>query len=292
MVWHDADSWLTLAFGPYLSTIVVTLVITLILPVLLHQFIYRRQTPASLPTFLLVGPSGAGKTAFLTLLERGKPSATHLSQTPLSASCTLPETSTATSSKYRSEGDPSYARSRQFLLVDTPGHGKLRHLVTAQLAKPDTLRGIIFLVDAAAVGEEAGLAEAAEYLHDVLLALQKRYTAAKTSKGPREMPVLVAANKLDLFTALPPNLVRIALEKAITDVRRTKAKGLRDSGVGMGEEDGVEDERDWLGDGGDGAFDFGQMDEVNVHVQVKGGNVMGADGADARDWWEWVAEQL
>jgi signal recognition particle receptor subunit beta len=164
--------------------------------------------------------------------------------------------------------------------------------VTAQLAKRDTLRGIIFLVDAAAAGEEAGLAEAAEYLHDVLLALQKRYTAAKTSKSPREMPVLVAANKLDLFTALPPNLVRIALEKAITDVRRTKAKGLRDSGVGMGEEDGVEDERDWLGDGGDGAFDFGQMDEVNVHVQVKGGNVMGADGADARDWWEWVAEQL
>ena len=164
--------------------------------------------------------------------------------------------------------------------------------MTAQLAKPDSLRGIIFLVDAAAAGEEAGLAEAAEYLHDVLLALQKRYTAAKTSKSPREVPVLVAANKLDLFTALPPNLVRIALEKAITDVRRTKAKGLRDSGVGMGEEDGVEDERDWLGDGGDGAFDFGQMDEVNVHVQVRGGNVMGADGADARDWWEWVAEQL
>ncbi|OCK91431.1 P-loop containing nucleoside triphosphate hydrolase protein [Cenococcum geophilum 1.58] len=292
MVWHDADSWLTLAFGPHLSTIVVTLVIALILPVLLHQFIYRRQTPASLPTFLLVGPSGAGKTAFLTFLERGKPSATHLSQTPLSASCTLPESSTAASSKYRSEGDPSHARSRRFLLVDTPGHGKLRHFVTAQLAKPDTLRGIIFLVDAAAVGEEAGLAEAAEYLHDVLLALQKRYTAAKTSKSPREVPVLVAANKLDLFTALPPDLVRIALEKAITDVRRTKAKGLRDSGVGMGEEDGVEDERDWLGDGGDGAFDFGQMDEVNVHVQVKGGNVMGADGADARDWWEWVAEQL
>lgn len=292
MVWHDADGWLTLAFGPHLSTIVVTLVIALILPVLLHQFIYRRQTPASLPTFLLVGPSGAGKTAFLTFLERGKPSATHLSQTPLSASCTLPESSTAASSKYRSEGDPSHARSRQFLLVDTPGHGKLRHFVTAQLAKPDSLRGIIFLVDAAAAGEEAGLAEAAEYLHDVLLALQKRYTAAKTSKSPREVPVLVAANKLDLFTALPPNLVRIALEKAITDVRRTKAKGLRDSGVGMGEEDGVEDERDWLGDGGDGAFDFGQMDEVNVHVQVKGGNVMGADGADARDWWEWVAEQL
>ena len=206
--------------------------------------------------------------------------------------CTLPESRTAASSKYRSEDDPSYARSRQFLLVDTPGHGKLRHFVTAQLAKPDALRGIIFLVDAAAAGEEAGLAEAAEYLHDVLLALQKRYTAAKTSKGPREMPVLVAANKLDLFTALPPNLVRVALEKAITDVRRTRAKGLRDSGVGMDEEDGVEDERGWLGDGGDGAFDFGQMDEVNVHVQVKGGNVVGVDGADAKDWWEWVAEQL
>lgn len=74
MAWHDQDSWLTAAFAPKLSTIIVSLLLTLLLPVLLHQFIYRRATPTTLPTFLLLGPSGGGKTAFLTLV-RALPSA-------------------------------------------------------------------------------------------------------------------------------------------------------------------------------------------------------------------------
>jgi signal recognition particle receptor subunit beta len=69
MAWYDEDSWLTAAFAPNLSTIAVTLLLTILLPILLHQFIYRKATPTALPSFLLIGPSGAGKTAFLTLVS-------------------------------------------------------------------------------------------------------------------------------------------------------------------------------------------------------------------------------
>lgn len=69
MAWYDEDSWLTQALSPKLSTILITLAATLLLPILLHSFLYRKAAVATgLPTFLLVGPSGGGKTAFTTLV--------------------------------------------------------------------------------------------------------------------------------------------------------------------------------------------------------------------------------
>lgn len=195
---------------------------------------------------------------------------------------------------------------KPFLLVDTPGHGKLRHHALDSLVRPQNLKGIVFLVDAADPGAssatgtagDAGLREAAEYLHDVLLLLQKRAMtmAAAGGKAARaaaaEMPVLVAANKLDLFTALPATLVKGVLEAEITKVRGSRAKGLLDSGIGMGDAGEVGEERDWLGDGGEGKFEFSQMEEVNVSVTVAGGSVAGAEGADVAKWWEWIGRQL
>lgn len=163
------------------------------------------------------------------------------------------------------------------------------------MINPTNVHGIVFVVDAASVAEETGLNEAAEYLHDVLLALQKRYTGAKTSKGPKEIPVLIAANKLDLFTALPPHLVKRSLEKAISELRKSRARGLKDSGGAMGDEEGLEEEdeeREWLGEGGEGSFTFEQMEEVGTHVAVQGGNVVGGDAAEVNGWWEWLAERL
>lgn len=145
------------------------------------------------------------------------------------------------------------------------------------------------------MAEDAGLNEAAEYLHDVLLALQKRYTGATSSKGPKEIPVLIAANKLDLFTALPPHLVKISLEKAISEVRKSRAKGLKDSGVAMGaadDDDSLDEEKEWLGEGGDGSFEFRQMEEAGTSVAVRGGNLLGGEGSDVKSWFEWIAEQL
>ncbi|KAF2242380.1 hypothetical protein BU26DRAFT_534873 [Trematosphaeria pertusa] len=292
MAWHDEDSWLTAAFAPKLSTIAFTFILAILLPILLHQFIYRKANPTTLPTFLLIGPSGGGKTALLTLTERNTVLPTHTSTVPLAIEALLPEGYTPNSAHYRSAGDPAYERARRFLLLDTPGHGKLRHFATTQLVNPTNVRGIIFVVDAASVAEEAGLNEAAEYLHDVLLALQKRYTGAKTSKGPKEIQVLIAANKMDLFTALPPHLVKIELEKAISEVRKSRAKGLKDSGVALaGEDDSLDEEREWLGEGGEGSFEFAQMEEVGTSVTVKGGNVTGG-GVDVKSWFEWIAEQL
>lgn len=220
--------------------------------------------------------------------DKGSASPTHVSQTPLSVQVALPPGARAGSDRYRSEHDVEPAARKQLRLIDTPGHGKLRHFALQQLAAPQGPKGVVFVVDAARLAADAGLAEAAEYLHDVLLALQRRYAAARSAAAP-EVPVLVAANKLDLFTALPAPLVRAALEGEITKVRDARAKGPLAAGVGEEEAGG---ERDWLGDGGEGRFEFRQMEEANVHVDVVGGNVLGAEGADVGGWWDWIAGQL
>jgi signal recognition particle receptor subunit beta len=149
-------------------------------------------------------------------------------------------------------------------------------------------------VDAAALAEEPGLNDAALYLHDVLLALQKRYTGSTTSKAPTGIPVLIAANKMDLFTALPANLVKHHLEKGISEVRRSRAKALRDAGKALsGGEDEVDEEKEWLGEGGEGEFEFSQMAEVGCSVQVVGANVLsGKEGGSVEGWWEWIGENL
>ncbi|KAH7064147.1 signal recognition particle receptor beta subunit-domain-containing protein [Paraphoma chrysanthemicola] len=295
MAWHDEDSWLTAALSPKPSTILLTIVVALVLPILVHTWLYRKAAAtAALPTFLLVGPSGGGKTAFTTLTERSSVAQTHTSTNPLTIEALLPSPHVPASSHYRSPGDPAFERSRRFLLLDTPGHGKLRHYATAALADPKTIRAIIFVVDAAVLAEESGLNEAASYLHDVLLALQKRYTNAKTSKGPKEIPVLIAANKMDLFTALPANLVKLQLEKGITQVRISRAKALRDAGAALsGGEDEVDEEKEWLGEGGEGAFEFSQMVEVGTQVDVIGANVVnGKEVGSVDGWWEWIAGHL
>ena len=152
------------------------------------------------------------------------------------------------------------------------------------------------MVDAADVSTTSSgtsneaLRQAAEYLHDLLLLLQKRANT-KSPRGPTELPVLVAANKLDLFTALPAPLLKAALESEITNMRSLRTKGLLDSGIGMNDLD-IGDEKEWLGEGGEGKFDFTQMDEVNVSVTVAGGNVLGADGPDVKQWWDWIGSNL
>ncbi|KAL9101041.1 MAG: hypothetical protein Q9163_003656 [Psora crenata] len=225
--------------------------------------------------------------------ETGHNARTRTSQAPLTVECSLPVTTTAASSRYRSVNDTSYQEHKKFLLVDTPGHGKLRHHALDNLIQAQNLKGIIYMVDAADISagsvsgtENEPLRQAAEYLYDILLLLQKRTMGSK----PRAMSLLVAANKLDLFTALPAPLVKTALEAEITNVRESRNKGLLDSGVGMSESD-IRDEKEWLGDG-EGKFDFSQMVEANVSVTVAGGSVIGADGPDVKQWWDWVGNNL
>ncbi|KAL9130471.1 MAG: hypothetical protein Q9217_001343 [Psora testacea] len=231
----------------------------------------------------------------VTAFERGQDAQTRTSQAPLTVECFLPVTTAAASHKYRSVNDPSNKVHKKFLLVDTPGHGKLRHHALDSIMKAQNLKGIIFMVDAAEISagnvngtENEALRQAAEFLYDILLLLQKRTMSSKSAKD-RPLHIIVAVNKLDLFTALPTPLVKNALETEITKVRESRNKALLDSGVCMNDYD-VEDEKDWLGDG-EGNFDFSQMGQANVFVTVAGGNVVGPDGPDVKQWWNWVLHQ-
>ena len=189
----------------------------------------------------------------------------------------------------------------KYRIKDTPGHGKLREAQgTPQLLSMATskdpngrLRGVIFVVDTAALTEEEMLRDTASYLHDALLILQKRALnkGKSSSKVATEIPVLVAANKQDLFTALPPGSVREKLEAEIDRIRKTRSKGLMDAGA-------ADVEEEMLGnDDGLDKFSFKLLeDEVGVTVDVIGGAVKGDSeeelGSGLRKWEEWIGMRL
>jgi len=279
--------WVERILHPSPLALQIALVLVLAIPLLLHQVVFRRSGLTTLPSILLLGPSSSGKTALLTLVERGTTAETHTTQSPISVECSLPVGKIAGSDKYRSVNDPTFLVHKKFLLIDTPGHGKLRHHALENITNPQNLKGIIFLVDAntLSAGDE-GLRDAADYLHEVLLLLQKRTTSAKSAKAIKEMPVLVAGNKMDLFTALPAPLIKTTLEREITKIRVSRSKGLLDSGE-------TEEEKDeWLGEFGSDEFRFSQMEEFDVTLEVAGGNVLGEKGGSVDSWWKWIGERL
>ncbi|PVH81279.1 P-loop containing nucleoside triphosphate hydrolase protein [Cadophora sp. DSE1049] len=283
------QGWAHALLTPSPLGLVVAVLLAISIPILLHSFVFRTSGLVTLPSILLIGPSGSGKTSLLTLFERGAGALTHTSQTPIAVECHLPVGTVAKSNQYRSANDPSNQVHKKFLLVDTPGHGKLRHHALENITNPQNLKGLIFVVDAATLsaGDE-GLRQTADYLHDVLLVLQKR-VGTKAAKALKEIPVLIAANKMDLFTALPVALVKSSLEGEITKVRVSRSKGLLDSGIGMDDADDEKD--DWLGEMGSKEFKFSQMEEFDIAIEVAGGNVLG-DGPTVDKWWKWISERL
>lgn len=177
-----------------------------------------------------------------------------------------------------------------YKMIDTPGHGKLRLEESLAHLQNPTLRGIIFVVDASILdsADTAALRDTASYLHDVLLALQLRVTGKGTSKAKSEVPVLVAANKQDLFTALPAGAVRDRLQTEIERVRNSKAKGLTTVG-----KEGSEDDEEVLGGGGEEKFSFKMMQEYQVEVDVLGGAARSEEaGKGVRKWEEWIGSLL
>ncbi|KAK4034411.1 hypothetical protein C8A01DRAFT_39137 [Parachaetomium inaequale] len=333
------------SLAPSPTVIAVGLAIVLFIPVLLH-LLFSATTPyTTLPSVLLIGPPGAGKTALLTLFERGplynpdnrkepddqenpdneeppldKPTVadpvakTHTSQVPSTVELAV-ATDPNPSTTYRTDLDATGATAKKFLLVDTPGHPKLRrhalsHLqgsssptITPSALSPSSsethkskLKALVFVVDAAALGADSddtgGLAATAEYLYDVLITLQKRFHRRSGSRAPASVPVLVAANKLDLFTALPAALVKSNLEAELGRIRKTRSKGLLDSGEGGGDGDaGAEEGEGWLGGYGTEKFSFKEMMEFDIEVEVIGGNVLG-EGPGADKWWKWIGERV
>ncbi|KAK8932725.1 hypothetical protein H634G_07044 [Metarhizium anisopliae BRIP 53293] len=256
-------------------------------PILLHFVLASSATYTIAPTVLLVGPENAGKTSLLTLLERGtNPADTHTTQRTQSVELNA-TTDAKTKGSFRNHDDSSGTYTK-FLLVDTPGHGKLRNVAMAKLADADKLKAVVFMVDAAALGEQETLAPTAAYLYDVLLHLQRR--AGDKGKNKAAIPVLIAANKMDLFTALPANLVKSQLENELTRIRASKSKGLLDSGVGV-DEIGSEEQDSWLGEYGSEKFSFQQMGEFDIDVEVVPGSVTTKE-ADVDKWWWWMAQRV
>jgi signal recognition particle receptor subunit beta len=154
------------------------------------------------------------------------------------------------------------------------------------------LSGILYVVDAALLGtgDSASLKDSAVYLHDVLLRLQLRKTGKGGSKAKAEVPVLVAANKQDLFTALPPGAVRERLESEIERVRQSKSKGL----VDVGESREPDDENSVLGGGGEENFRFKMLEEeYGIRIEVVGGAVRGEEAGKGVERWEhWIGGRL
>ncbi len=69
MSWTHSQSWASSLMGPTPLAIGVAILLVLSVPLFLHLVIYRSSSSTTLPSFLLVGPSGAGKTALLTLVR-------------------------------------------------------------------------------------------------------------------------------------------------------------------------------------------------------------------------------
>ena len=227
--------------SPSAPVFIVGALIVFLVPILVHIFVTRSTPYTNLPSILLVGPPGAGKTSLLTLLERGdRAAATHTSQIPQSVELTVSTDAGVPLSFVEAAKEDAPGTHKKFLLVDTPGHGKLRNFSMDDVTAREGLKGVVFVVDAAALDEN--LSTTADYLYDVLLALQKRMGVGKTSRAPRAVHVLLAANKADLFTALPAALVKNNLEAELARVRAHRSKGLLDSGAGA--DDGDNDEND------------------------------------------------
>lgn len=73
MAGSDAQGLLSSLMAPSLSTILITALIALTIPILLHFTLYLSATKTHLPTFLLIGPRGSGKTSLITLVRATKP---------------------------------------------------------------------------------------------------------------------------------------------------------------------------------------------------------------------------
>ncbi|PHH89721.1 hypothetical protein CDD83_5418 [Cordyceps sp. RAO-2017] len=273
---------------PSIPLVLVGILVILGAPVLLHLILASSSTYTVPPVVVVVGPENAGKTALATLLERGtRPALTHTSQVTHSVELNA-STDSASKQSFRNHDDTTGTHTK-FLLVDTPGHAKLRNVAMGRLGRAEKLRAVVFMVDASALGEQDTLAPTAAYLYDVLLHLQKK-AAGDKAKAKAPVPLLVAANKTDLFTALPATMVKSHLEAELSRIRASKSKGLLDSGVGI-DDVGSEDQDSWLGEYGSAKFVFDQMREFGIEVEVVGGSVM-ADEADVDKWWWWMAQRV
>ncbi|KAK9492909.1 signal recognition particle receptor beta subunit-domain-containing protein [Lipomyces doorenjongii] len=242
-----------------------------------YELLFRKTKglAAGEPTFIIAGPSGSGKTSLFTLLRYGE------------KSTTLPSVEQNITTKFWLPNLPD--TGKPFALIDTPGHQKLRHgmfsaLQIAQAAR--TIHGVLYVVDASAMSRPEQLREAAEYLYDILRITER-------VRGGTD--VLVAANKSELFTAVPAKRLRTLLETELDKIRESRAKSVGKVGAGSDKHDSDDGDEDdgavvggsgWLGRRGEkGSF---RLEDLETDVMVIDGSV---DNGKIHPWIAWMEER-
>ncbi|KAL2890384.1 Signal recognition particle receptor subunit beta [Ceratocystis lukuohia] len=294
---REAITW---SLTPSYELFVVASFIVILIPLVLHYIVVKATPYTTLPSIVLAGPCNAGKTALLTLFENNKAAAeTHTSLLSTSVEFTA-STKASARDDHLQKNDVS-GQHTKFLIVDTPGHPKLRAIAGDQMTSlnpkkaadaDSVVKGIVFMVDASALSEPEILGPTAEYLYEILMLLQRRAASSKSSRPPPAVPVLIAANKMDLFTASPAAMVKAQLEMELSRIRSSRSKGLLDSGADSMDVN-ADDQDSWLGAYGTSneKFTFSQMLEFDIDIDVIGGNVVG-DGPGVNKWWSWMVERI
>ncbi|CAG8525418.1 9898_t:CDS:2 [Ambispora gerdemannii] len=111
-------------------------------------------------------------------------------------------------------------------IVDLPGHEKLRFKFT-EFAP--IVRGIIFLIDSATCSKN--YRQISEYLYDIF---------SNKDIAKKKVSVLIACNKNDLLTALPPEKIQASLQNEINRLRATRTAALE-------HQDSLSEDAEYLG---------------------------------------------
>ncbi|KAK6501625.1 hypothetical protein TWF481_009460 [Arthrobotrys musiformis] len=270
-----------LGFPVSLPILVISLLAVIIIPIVLGKLLASGSKSGPSSVILLAGPRDAGKTSLLLYLQEKTLVPTQTSTTPATIKLS-PSVLSPTDSQ--DEG----TSTKPFHIRDTPGHSKLRNTAINTIVQPtESCIGVVYVIDSAVLSIQARVTETAEYLYDLLLAIQKRYaTLSETSTSAESVPLLIACNKNDLFTALPSAKISNLLQAELSRMKETKRKGLLNAGAGENDD---EDLDFVLGDAASDQITWEGLKEFGVDVSVQSGSVKGGavDG-----WTSWMSACL
>ncbi|KAF3915423.1 hypothetical protein AA313_de0209286 [Arthrobotrys entomopaga] len=282
---NASSQWEILGFPVSFPILVISLLAVVLIPILLSLggvLVPKAKTGPS-SVFLLAGPRDAGKTSFLLYLEEKTLVATQTSTAPATI-----KFSPAALEATKSEDGHEDVSGKPFHLKDTPGHPKLRSTALTNIT--DTTApciGILFMLDSAVLSAQPKLTDTVEYLHEILLAIQKRYSVlSETTTSAELIPLLIACNKNDLFTALPSSKISLLLQSELGRMKETKRKGLLNAGAG---EDDDEDLERVLGDENSDLITWENLKEFGVDISVQSGSIK---SGSVDGWKSWLSNCL
>lgn len=177
-----------------------------------------------------------------------------------------------------------------FHMTDTPGHPKLRSLALAGIARPDKTSyiGVIYMLDSGDLSAQGRITDTVAYLYEILVAAQQRYTRlSESSSGSLEpLPVLIACNKSELFTALPANKISALLQSELGKMKETKRKGLLNAGADAEDDENIDE---ILGDENSNNITWEGLREYGVDISIHSGSIK---KEDIGQWKSWISSSL